>query len=155
MQPTLAVPATPAPNPPPVTARDNTAEGLRGLAAVTVFLAHFSLSFFPRGFDRLYPGLSAMKKSRSRMPLEPIVPPTVPDGFLRRQFSVVTRRLRQIVSRRGGIPQLPRTPTVNPLPESLQVPGEKSTDEASGFLTFDKADSSHLAYFMMLVRLRS
>jgi peptidoglycan/LPS O-acetylase OafA/YrhL len=57
VQPTLAVPATPAPNIPPVTARDNTADGLRGLAAVTVFLAHFCLSFFPRGFDRLYPGL--------------------------------------------------------------------------------------------------
>jgi len=57
VQPTLAVPATPASIPPPVTARDNTAEGLRGLAAVTVFLAHFCLSFFPRGFDRLYPGL--------------------------------------------------------------------------------------------------
>lgn len=27
------------------------------MAAVTVFLAHFCLSFFPRGFDRLYPGL--------------------------------------------------------------------------------------------------
>ena len=27
------------------------------MAALTVFLAHFCLSFFPRGFDRLYPGL--------------------------------------------------------------------------------------------------
>ena len=57
MQPILAVPATVAAPAPAVTARDNTAEGLRGLAAVTVFLAHFCLSFFPRGFDNLYPGL--------------------------------------------------------------------------------------------------
>jgi len=40
-----------------VAARDNTADGLRGLTAITVFLAHFFVAFFPRGFDHLYPGL--------------------------------------------------------------------------------------------------
>ena len=39
------------------TGKDYTAEGLRGLAAVNVFFAHFFLAFFPLGFDKLYPGL--------------------------------------------------------------------------------------------------
>jgi peptidoglycan/LPS O-acetylase OafA/YrhL len=40
-----------------VVQKDYTAEGLRGLAAVTVFFAHFALAFFPRGFSILFPGL--------------------------------------------------------------------------------------------------
>ena len=57
MQPTLAVPATTATALPKAASKDNTAEGLRGLTAITVFLAHFFVAFFPRGFDYLYPGL--------------------------------------------------------------------------------------------------
>jgi hypothetical protein len=48
-------------------AKDYSAEGLRGLAAVTVFLAHFWLSFFPRGFDRLYPGLQSSPAADATM----------------------------------------------------------------------------------------
>jgi peptidoglycan/LPS O-acetylase OafA/YrhL len=44
----------PAPKAP---GKDYTAEGLRGLAALNVFLAHFFLCFFPHGFDALFPGL--------------------------------------------------------------------------------------------------
>jgi len=57
VQPTLAVPATSATAPLKAASKDNTAEGLRGLTAITVFLAHFFVAFFPRGFDYLYPGL--------------------------------------------------------------------------------------------------
>jgi peptidoglycan/LPS O-acetylase OafA/YrhL len=60
VQPTLAVPATSptsAAASPQAASKDNTAEGLRGLTAITVFLAHFFVAFFPRGFDYLYPGL--------------------------------------------------------------------------------------------------
>ena len=38
-------------------AKDYTAEGLRGLAALNVFFSHFFLVFFPLGFDKLFPGL--------------------------------------------------------------------------------------------------
>ena len=44
------------PSPKPV-GKDYTAEGLRGLAALNVFFAHFFLCFFPHGFDALFPGL--------------------------------------------------------------------------------------------------
>lgn len=47
--------------------KDYTAEGLRGLAALTVFLAHFGLAFFPRGFDTLYPGLQSSPAANGRI----------------------------------------------------------------------------------------
>lgn len=42
---------------PVASGKDYTAEGVRGLAALTVFFAHFGLCFFPGGFNTLYPGL--------------------------------------------------------------------------------------------------
>lgn len=62
MQPTLTVAGTAAGTaaaaaPAKSTTRDYTADGLRGLTALTVFFAHFFVAFFPRGFDHLYPGL--------------------------------------------------------------------------------------------------
>jgi len=50
-----------------VSEKDYTAEGLRGLAAVTVFLAHFGLSFFPGGFNTLYPGLQSSPAADGRI----------------------------------------------------------------------------------------
>jgi peptidoglycan/LPS O-acetylase OafA/YrhL len=48
-------------------AKDYTAEGLRGLAALNVFLAHFFLCFFPRGFDALFPGLQTSPAANGRV----------------------------------------------------------------------------------------
>jgi peptidoglycan/LPS O-acetylase OafA/YrhL len=50
-----------------VRSKDYTAEGVRGLAAINVFLAHYFLCFFPRGFDSLYPGLQTSPAANSTM----------------------------------------------------------------------------------------
>jgi peptidoglycan/LPS O-acetylase OafA/YrhL len=47
--------------------KDYAAEGLRGLAALNVFLAHFFLCFFPRGFDALFPGLQTSPAADGRV----------------------------------------------------------------------------------------
>ena len=52
---------------PETSGKDYAAEGLRGIAALSVWLAHFCLTFFPAGFSLLYPALQTTPAAEGPM----------------------------------------------------------------------------------------